>query len=75
MQINGGFSLGISAVYKGTIISAGAIDLNTSTVITNLDPANPRINKIQLTCTVASGSITITAPIAVVMTYRLDGFN
>jgi len=93
-QINGAFSLGTSAVFRGTIVSAGAIsllssstligkgltkagaiDLNASTVITKLNPAVPTLTITQPTCTVATGGITISAPIDVGMTYSIDGFN
>ncbi|MDP1844084.1 MAG: ice-binding family protein, partial [Sediminibacterium sp.] len=93
-QINGAISIGISSVFRGTIVSAGAISLlsnatligkglskagaialNTNIVITKLNPAAPTITITQPTCTVATGSISITAPVELGMTYSMDGLD
>eukprot|EP01136_Pigoraptor_vietnamica_P021781 Opistho-1_new@72247 len=93
-QINGAFSLGISSVFRGIIVSgggisllgnstligkgltkAGAIALSTSTVITKLNPDAPTITVTQPSCSLATGTITITAPVTAGTSYSMDGIN
>ncbi len=91
-QMSGAFTLGNSSVFRGNIVSGGAIGLlNASSLIgrgltktgaIHLDnnvvtlgnpPATPTVTLAQPTCSVSTGTITITAPTDIDMTYSIDG--
>jgi len=91
-QITGAFTLGNSSVFRGNIVSggaielldassligrgltkAGAIHLHNNKVTLGAPPAAPTVSLIQPTCSVGTGTITITAPTGVGMTYSING--
>ena len=93
-QIVGAFTLGNSSVFRGNIVSggaielldassligrgltkAGAIHLHNNVVTLGTPPAAPTVILIQPTCSVGTGTITITAPTGIGMTYSIDGLT
>jgi len=93
-QITGAFTLGNSSVFRGNIVSggaielldassligrgltkAGAIHLHNNVVTLGSPPANPTVTLTQPTCSVGTGTITITAPTGIGMTYSVDGLT
>ncbi|MCO4291907.1 hypothetical protein NF867_03415, partial [Solitalea sp. MAHUQ-68] len=67
-----------SATYNLTVRNAQGCISSATTVTINaqpLTPATPTASTVQPTCTVATGSITVTAPLGAGLEYSIDGIN
>ena len=72
--VNGAINLlGTSSFIGRGLSTAGAINIAANTVTLGAPPAAPTVTLTQPTCSVGTGTITITAPTGVGMTYSIDG--
>ncbi|MBW8330969.1 MAG: ice-binding family protein, partial [Prolixibacteraceae bacterium] len=65
--------LGTATFAGRALTKAGAISIAANRVTLALTPVAPTITLIQPTCALATGTITITAPTEIGMTYSIDG--
>lgn len=69
----GAITLGAGTVLEGRALTiTGAVNINNSVISVCIKPNDPIITLTQPNCTQATGTITITSPTALGMTYRID---
>lgn len=74
ISLAGAVDFGDGTMLEGRALTiAGAVNINTTSIIKCLIPVIPATTLIQPSCSVATGTITITTPRATGMTYSIDG--
>ena len=74
LVLAGAIDFGDGSMLEGRALTiAGAVTINNTTIKRCLLPVVPATNLIQPTCSVSTGTITITAPIGAGITYSIDG--
>ena len=76
LVLSGAIALGAGVTLEGRALTMdGAITLDNVIVATCLLPTNPSTIIIQPTCSLATGTITVTSPTEPGMTYSIDGIS
>lgn len=76
LMLAGAIDFGDGSMLEGRALTiAGAVTINNTTIIGCILPQLPTTVLIHPTCSVATGTITVTAPTGVGITYSIDGVN
>jgi len=76
LALAGAIDFGEGTLLEGRALTiVGAVSINNTTIMRCLLPSAPSTDLIQPTCSIATGTITITAPLEVGLTYSIDGIT